>query len=163
MNGDITSDDVVSSIEFGPVSEDAHVKIDEICATINGEVNMYLARVGFAELTDDRAIAWAKLTKSFGAISLTIEMFAGQDTDEENSRAQRLWDRYQNRLNELLSSNGMILSELGGATVINRLPTVPSGVRGRQRKLRFPQAAAATHKANYDAIIGTDDEEFLKW
>lgn len=159
MNGDITAAEVAQTINFGPLTEESTAKIDTICDNINGEVNLYLDQVGHAILTNPKAISWAALTKKFGAASLAIEMFAGANTDEENSRAQRLWDRYQDRLRELLSTGGAILGDTA-TEIINRLPTVPRNSRRAGRVARFPQSAAIAHHVNEQKLSELDEAEF---
>lgn len=159
-NGDVENGDVQAFIELGAeLSATKATEVDTICGLINADVNLILANLGIAlPVTDDNSVSWLKLTKLFGSTSLTLELLAGQDTEEENTRAQRYWDRYRQNIDQLLNSGGQMLeADFQTDPAPNTLPTVVGEYDASQRKrfLRFPQRAAADHHDNLRAIEKT--------
>lgn len=146
-NGDIANTDILVFLELGSLGTGKDTEIDTLCNEINSEVNLVLKNLGIAlPVSDADSLNWLKLTKTFGAGSLTLEKFAAQDTEEENSRAQRLWERYRERLGELISSGGNILeADFQTDPIPNTLPTLVGEFDPNLRKrfLRFPQRVAA--------------------
>jgi hypothetical protein len=155
-NGDILHADVEGFINLGrdfpATSTNPGVMIeaeaDSICQEISSEVNLALNRLGFGlPLSNTNNINWARNTKLFGASAIILDGLLGQDTEEGNTRAQRYWDRYINRLSQLMDSGGDILDGEDKQTD-PRPSNMPLGVGDasgdyKKRNLRFPQRAAA--------------------
>lgn len=146
-NGDITNTDVQAFRELGTLSSGRAAEIDLICDNINSDVNLILRNLGIVlPVTDSDSVLWLKFTKLLGASSMTMELLSGQSTEEENTRAQRDWDKYKERIDALINSGGEIL-EVTFSTdpIISTLPALVGVNNAEQRKrfLRFPQRAAA--------------------
>lgn len=151
-NGDIAHADIESFISLGadfPASSDTSLtetEVDTMCSEINSDVNLILKRLGFSlPVTDSDSIAWLTQTKKFGAAAIVIHGLAAQDSEEENTRADWYWDKYQERLQELIDSGGDILeADVQDDPRPSRVPMLStSSARNRKRFLRFPQRAAA--------------------
>jgi len=165
-NGNITVTEIESFIEFGasfPESSDTTLTqsdVNDICDGINAEVNLILSRLGFEmPVTAANSVEWLELTKKFGAGSLVIDGLGGQSSEEENTRADRYWNRYMERIQELLNSGGAILddAELQTDPLPSRVPVAYSErlSRSRKRRLRFPQRAAADQYEDESAVAAT--------
>lgn len=153
-NGNITYVDIESFLATGqsfPVTSDttfSQSDVNDICDNINAEVNLVLERLGFEmPVTAANSVEWLELTKKFGAASLVIDGLGAQNSEEENTRATRFWERFSDRLNDLMNSGGEILTDATVQTdpMPSRVPTVYGQRVGARRKryLRFPQRAAA--------------------
>lgn len=158
-NGDIDNSDVQAFVELATLATGRDTEIDDICTSINSDVNLILKNLGISlPVTDSDSVGWLKLTKQFGAASLTMELLAGQDTEEENTRAQRFWDRYQARLMELINSGGQNLeADFQTDPVPLSIPQPLSQFDSEVRKrfLRFPQRAAADQFTDQKQIART--------
>jgi hypothetical protein len=161
-NGDITHADIEKFIEFGaafPESSDTTLTesdVDSICDGINAEVNLVLKRLGF-ELpsADPDSIQWLSQTKLFGATSLTLDGLAAQNTEEENQRAERYWEKYQQRIQELIESGGDVIdAPKEDDPHPSNVPVVTGEFDNElmKRHLRFPQRAAADMFTRNEAI-----------
>lgn len=150
-NGDITNTDVQDFFSLNGVSlelsSENATKVDGLCTSINSDTNLVLKNLGISlPISDNDSNEWLKLTKQFGAGSLTLELLESQDTEEENTRAQRFWDRYKERLAELMASGGSLLeADFEADPRPNTLPTLTAELSSfrAMRHLRFPQRAAA--------------------
>lgn len=157
-NGDIDFTNIEEMVDFGdPLTEENRQRCNEICDHINAEVNLVLKRLGFnLPIASADSNQWLELTKKFGATSLVLDMLGAQNTEEENTRAQRFWDRYLMKLEELYSSGGALLDEdvSGADTVPSRVPILAGeyGDEQMKRYLRFPQRAAADQFTDERAI-----------
>jgi len=168
-NGDITHTDLEAFIALGsPIPIDATTTLDEdaadaICDSINGEVNLLLDRLGISTpvsaSSSPNSCEWLKLTKQLGATSLYLDGLTAQNSEDENERANRYWERYTARLQELWSSGGEILADADTVTdpAPSRVPVVVSASTSasRKRHLRFPQRAAADQYDDELAISRT--------
>jgi hypothetical protein len=157
-NADISHVDIEDTVNFGePLSEAAARDIGDLCDEINSDVNIYLTRINFVmPITDSQSLDWIRLTKRMGATALAIDYLMGQASEEENTRAQRYWKRYQERISTLVS---MGKNTLPGAAVEtsprpNSLPVVVD--KGSDMALwnpmRFPQRAAVEQEVNRATI-----------
>jgi len=165
-NGDITYIDIEAFLALGhdfPETSTTTLTqsdVDEICTNINADVNLILERLGFElPVTGTNSVEWLELTKKFGAASLVIDSLGAQNSEEENTRATRFWTRYTQRLDDLISSGGEILTDAPVQTdpMPSRVPTV-YGQRvssRRKRYLRFPQRAAADQYDDENAVRST--------
>ncbi|MBD3260294.1 MAG: hypothetical protein GF334_01230 [Candidatus Altiarchaeales archaeon] len=164
-NGDITHVDIEELLELGsefPTTSSSTLTesdVDALCDSINREVNLVLRNLGLAlPITDADSVAWLKLTKQFGAGSIVLDGLSSQATEEENTRADRWWNRYQERLDQLINSGGDVLET---PTETDPRPNTVPVVFGewdderRKRFLRFPQRAAADHFTNHQEIRDT--------
>lgn len=162
-NGDITNTDVQNFLQLNGVGltldSETSTKVDSLCTSINADVNLILKNLGIAlPISDSDSQEWLKLTKEFGATSLTLELLSAQDTEEENTRAQRFWDRYQSRLADLINSGGNLLeADFQTDPIPNTLPALVGQFDAslRKRFLRFPQHAAAVQFDNEQEIART--------
>lgn len=165
-NGNITVTEIESFLEFGasfPESSDTtltQTDVNNICDGINAEVNLILDRLGFElPVTATNSVEWLELTKKFGAGSLVIDGLGAQSSEEENTRAQRYWDRYMERIQDLINSGGAILADavLQDDPRPSMVPVVYGQRVGARRKryLRFPQRAAADQYDDEAAIANT--------
>ncbi len=157
-NADISHVDVEDTINLGQsLEQDSARDITQLCAEINSDVNLYLTRLGFVlPITDTQSLDWIRLTKKYGATALALDYLMGQDSEEENTRAQRYWDRYLARIKDLLS---MGIDTLPGATVQTspRPNSAPVSVgatsnQGLMNPMRFPQRAAVEQDINDRSI-----------
>ncbi len=160
-NGDITNTDVQNFVDLGAaLSVDKASDVDEICVGINADVNLILVRLGFRmPISDTDSLGWLTLTKKLGATALSLDLLMAQDSEEENTRAERYWEKYQLRIQELLESGGDVLAgaEMQADPRPNNAPVLVGELDASQRKrfLRFPQRAAADNYDNDIAIART--------
>lgn len=158
-NADISNVDVEDTIDLGgqDLKPDVARDINQLCVEINSDVNLYLTRLGFVlPITDTQSLDWIRLTKKYGATALALDYLVGQDSEEENTRAQRFWKRYQDRIKQLLD---MGTGTLPGATVQTspRPNSAPVAVGSTSNMslmnpMRFPQRAAVEHDINRTSI-----------
>lgn len=158
-NGDIQHADVESFLSFGAAFPTAATsegvltenEVDGICDDINSDVNLVLRRLNITlPITDSDALNWLDLTKKWGACSIVLDSLKAQDTEEENTRSQRFWDRYMSRLEKLWESGGEILP---GVSYNDDNPTtIPTQKSSVTTALRFPQLAFVTHRNNQARI-----------
>lgn len=148
-NGDISHEDIEQFIEIGTLDTTQANAVDQICNGINSDVNLVLRRLGISlPVTDNDSLEWLELTKKLGAASLSVDYLMGQDSEEENTRSQRYWDKYLARIRELIESGGDILE--ADFQTDPRPLNVPVSVFDSQaslekKSMRFPQRAAAEH------------------
>jgi hypothetical protein len=164
-NGDVDHADIEAFLTLGepfPADSDTtmtEADADAICDDINAEINLILKRLGFQmPITDTDSLTWLSLTKKFGAGALVLDGLMAQSTQEENTRAQRYWDRYETRRMQLAESGGEILdAAMETNPQPNRMPVLVGehSDEGRKRYLRFPQRAAADHYDNDAEIAAT--------
>lgn len=165
-NGDITHTDIEAFLKLGstfPATSNTTLTeddVDALCTSINSEVNLILADLGFAlPVTTTQSVAWLKMVKQHGAGSLTLDGLAALSTEENNTRAQRFWDRYRSWLDQLIESGGDILD---APKQTDPIPSVLPVVFGqydeahRKRFLRFPQRARVDHLDNEEEIADSD-------
>jgi hypothetical protein len=164
-NGDIAHADVEGFLKLGatfPTSSDTamtETDADSICNEINADVNLLLKQLGFSlPISDADSLQWLTFTKLNGAASIILDGIMAQDTEEENTRAQRYWERYMARLTKLVDSGGEILqAERDSDPQPNRVPIVVGEWDNQQRKrfLRFPQRAAADQYDDTSEVAST--------
>jgi len=110
-NGDITHTDVEGLIQnFNATSQSnpTDTEVDAFCSFINIEVNLALEAAGFSlDLTHANNISWAKMTKLFGAGAMTLDAIYSL-VDAESERAQRWWETYERRLQQLKDDPGIL-------------------------------------------------------
>lgn len=164
-NGDIAHADVEGFLKLGQNFPSAssttmtETEADAICDEINADVNLVLKRLGFAlDISDADSLQWLKFTKLFGASAVILDGLLAQDSEEDNTRAQRYWDRYMERLTKLVDSGGELLdADRESDPQPNRVPTLVGEWDDEKRKrfLRFPQRAAADQYDHESAIAST--------
>jgi hypothetical protein len=153
-NGDVDHTDIdtmIQGFEATSTSEPSDTEVDEYCDFINAEVNLALTAAGFVlNLTNADNIAWAEMTKRFGAGSLTLD-FIYTLTGNESDRAQRWWDTYERRIQRLLE-NPNLLDDADKDTDprVNYAPVLVGyyGVDGRRRHLKFRERAAVQQRVD---------------
>jgi len=165
-NGDITHTDIESFLKIGsafPTTSNTTLTeddVDALCTSINSEVNLILTDLGFSlPITATDSIQWLKMVKQHGAGSLVLDGLASQATEENNTRAQRLWDRYRSWLDQLIESGGDILDAPKQTDPVpSTLPVVfgQYDEAHRKRYLRFPQRARVDHLDNEEEIADSD-------
>jgi len=164
-NGDIAHADVEGFLKLGapfPASSDTtmtETEADAICDEINADVNLVLKRLGFAlPISDADSLQWLTFTKLLGASSVILDGLLAQDSEEDNTRAQRYWDRYMDRLTKLVESGGDLLdADMETDPQPNRVPTLVGAWSDESRKrfLRFPQRAAADQYDHESELAST--------
>lgn len=165
-NGDVTHTDVEGFLQLGyPLPETSNTTMtageaDALCNEVNSEVNLWLKRLGFAlPITDADSLTWLQFTKTLGASAYILEGLMAQDVEQDNTRATRLWDQYEKRLQVLRDTGGEILD--AARQTSPRPCNVPILVgeyddAQRKRFLRFPQRAAADQYDDEAEIADTD-------
>ena len=164
-NGDIAHADVEGFLQLGqpfPSASDTtmtEAEADGLCDHINAEVNLVLKRLGFAlPITATDSLQWLEMTKKFGSSALILDGLLAQDSEEDNTRATRLWNLYEKRLQQLIDSGGDLLdAPMETDPQPNRVPVLAGewSDESRKRFLRFRQRARADHYDNDIAISQT--------
>lgn len=163
-NGDVTHAEIEAFLKVGapfPSSSSTtltETEADALCGEVNAEVNLALKQLGFSlPISDTDSLTWLKLTKTLGSAAYILDGLMAQDTQEDNTRAQRLWTMYERRLSKLFESGGEVIQADRQADP--RPTNVPIAVgewedQQRKRFLRFPQRAAADQ---YDDEVAIHD------
>ena len=165
-NGDVTHAEVEGFLQFGnpfPSSSNStmtETEADSRCSEVNAEVNLALKRLGFSlPIADTDSLTWLQMTKTLGASAYILDGLMAQDTQQDNTRAQRLWTMYERRLSQLLESGGEIIQ---ADRTVDPMPSNVPIIVGewdanmRKRFLRFPQRAAADQYDDETATRDTD-------
>lgn len=133
---------------------------DALCNEINAEVNLWLKRLGFSlPIMDSDSLTWLQLTKTLGASAYVLDGLMASDAEQDNTRASRLWDQYEKRLQILRDTGGEILgAERQTSPRPCNVPILVGEYDDSQRKrfLRFPQRAAADQYDDEREIADTD-------
>lgn len=148
-NGDVTHADVEKMIggtaftsQSNPLTD---TEVDSFCDFINNDVNLALQAAGFTlNLTHANNISWAQMTKQFGASAVTLDAIYAL-SDAESDRAQRWWEIYEKRLQQLKDDPGILNdSDLDTDADPQFAPTLVGyyGSDGRKRHLLFRERAA---------------------
>ncbi len=163
-SGDVTHAEVEGFLQLGypfPTASDSTMtesEADACCNSINAEVNLWLKRLGFSlPITNTDDVTWLQFTKTLGSSAYILDGLMAQDSEQDNTRAKRLWDMYEQRLQTLRDTNGEILqTERDSGVRPTNLPMVVGEYSSGYGKahMRFPQRAAADQ---YDDEIAINE------